>query len=161
MCCSLLQPFSREALPAWASEAKRQSLPASRSPDSAASCGGAKARASSRTHRIPEYYAQVILRAKQYPTGGPDEDEWMFLALVIQPDGIYLREWDKDCVIPRHRLRRGQGGQRPRRRGQGRGRSNGSWHEPCPRTAPNEARPGFCSRPLRNGRARGARLRDC
>jgi hypothetical protein len=49
-------------------------------------------------HFDPEYYAQVVLRASQYPSG-PDELEWKFLALVIQPDGIFLREWDKDAVM--------------------------------------------------------------
>ncbi len=41
----------------------------------------------------PEYYAQVVLRAAQLPN-----NEWKFLALVIQPDGIYLREWNADVV---------------------------------------------------------------
>ncbi|MCC6793600.1 MAG: RHS repeat protein, partial [Candidatus Hydrogenedentes bacterium] len=42
----------------------------------------------------PEYYAQVVLRASQ----DGQSQEWTFLALVIQPDGIYLREWNDDEV---------------------------------------------------------------
>ncbi|HRK34272.1 MAG TPA: hypothetical protein PLJ47_06725, partial [Candidatus Hydrogenedentes bacterium] len=45
-------------------------------------------------HFDPEYYAQVIVRATEHATTG----EWTFLALVIQPDGIYLREWNDDAV---------------------------------------------------------------
>ncbi|MCC6699389.1 MAG: RHS repeat-associated core domain-containing protein [Candidatus Hydrogenedentes bacterium] len=40
----------------------------------------------------------MILRATPYPLDGPYTGHWKFLALVIQPDGIYLREWDKDEV---------------------------------------------------------------
>lgn len=36
-------------------------------------------------HFDPEYYAQAIVRASQYPAG-PDEGEWKFLALTIQPN---------------------------------------------------------------------------
>jgi len=45
----------------------------------------------------PEYYAQVILRATQYGPG-TNEFEWRYLAVSLQPDGFYLREWDEDAV---------------------------------------------------------------
>jgi len=45
----------------------------------------------------PEHYGLVLLRVTQY-TAAPDTDEWRFLALTIQPDGVFLREWDKDVV---------------------------------------------------------------
>ena len=49
-------------------------------------------------HFDPKYYAQAILRATQYEAPDPKEGEWRFLALVIQPDGLYLREFDGDAV---------------------------------------------------------------
>ena len=42
----------------------------------------------------PEYYAQVVLRASEDGVTG----EWKYLALVIQPYGVYLREWGNDEV---------------------------------------------------------------
>jgi len=45
----------------------------------------------------PEHYAQVLLRVMEFGVG-PDEHEWRFLAVTIQPDGVFLREWDKDAV---------------------------------------------------------------
>jgi len=45
----------------------------------------------------PEHYAQVLLRAFEYGPG-TNEHEWRFLALTIQPDGVFLREWNEDEV---------------------------------------------------------------
>ncbi len=49
-------------------------------------------------HFAPRYYAQAILRAAQYESPDPKEGQWRFLALVIQPDGLYLREQDGNAV---------------------------------------------------------------
>ena len=49
-------------------------------------------------HFAPRYYAQAILRAAQYEAPDPKEGQWRFLALVIQPDGLYLREQDGNAV---------------------------------------------------------------
>ena len=49
-------------------------------------------------HFDPRYYATALLHATQYEAPSENEGEWRYLGLVIQPDGLYLREWDLDSV---------------------------------------------------------------